>query len=93
MAASKSCSLTSCISPSTIMMLSYVAATIRSISAFSSCSKVGLITNWPSIRATRTSEIGPPKGMSETANAAEAANPANASGISIPSAEKRTMFM
>ena len=42
----------------TIMMLSYVAATIRSISAFSSCSKVGLITNWPSIRATRTSEIG-----------------------------------
>ena len=42
--------------------------------------KVGLITNWPSIRATRTSEIGPPKGMSETANAAEAANPANASG-------------
>ena len=40
------------------------------------------------MRATRTSEIGPLKGTSETASAAEAANPANASGISMPSAEK-----
>ena len=43
----------------------------------------------PSMRATRTSEIGPPKGMSETASADDAASPASASGISTPSDESR----
>ena len=62
---------------------------MMSMSAFSSCSKVGLMTNRPSMRATRTSEIGPPKGMSETANADDAASPASASGISMPSDESR----
>ena len=65
---------------------------MRSMSAFSNWSKVGLMTNSPLIRATRTSEIGPLKGISETARAAEAASPANASGMSTPSAEKRMMF-
>ena len=69
-----------------------VAPTIKSISAFASSSKVGFILNCPSIRATRTSEIGPLKGISETANAAEAAKPANASGISLPSDENKIIF-
>ena len=60
---------------------------MMSMSARSRASNVGLITNCPSIRATRTSEIGPPNGMSETASAAEAAKPASASGMSTPSAE------
>ena len=50
---------------------------------------VGLITNSPWIRATRTSEIGPWKGISLTAKAADAASPANASGIDSSSAEYR----
>ncbi len=58
-----------------------------SISASSRSLKVGFTLNLPFILATRTSEIGPLKGMSETAIAAEAASPANASGISTPSAE------
>ena len=41
------------------------------------------------MRATRTSEIGPLKGTSDTARAAEAARPASASGMSMPSAEYR----
>ncbi|OQA49550.1 MAG: hypothetical protein BWY47_00717 [Bacteroidetes bacterium ADurb.Bin302] len=73
-------------------MLSIVAATMMSRSAFSNCSKVGLITNFPSIRATRTSEIGPLNGISLTAIAADAAKPANASGISSPSAEYIVTF-
>ena len=74
------------------MMLSYVAATMMSMSAFSICWKVGSMTYCPSMRATRTSEMGPPKGMSDTASAAEAASPANASGMSTPSAENSMMF-
>ena len=69
------------------MMLSIVAATMMSMSASSRALKVGLITYSPLIRATRTSEIGPLKGTSETARAAEAARPARASGMSSPSAE------
>ena len=53
---------------------------------------VGLTTYLPSIRATRHSEIGPLKGISDTANAAEAANPASASGMSSPSAENNITF-
>ena len=88
MALSRSASDTSFISPSTIMMLSSVAATMMSMSAFSSCWKVGSMTNSPSMRATRTSEIGPWNGTSDTERAADAASPASASGISMPSAEK-----
>ena len=44
---------------------------MSSMSAFSSCSKVGSIMNSPFTRATRTSEMGPLKGMSLTAMAAE----------------------
>ena len=74
------------------MILSRVAPTMISISAFSNSANVGLMTNLPSTRATRTSEIGPLKGMSETAKAAEAAKPAKASGISSPSAENKMIF-
>ena len=65
---------------------------MSSMSARSSCSKLGLITNSPSIRATRTSLMGPLNGMSLTAIAADAARPAKASGISMPSAEYMVMF-
>ena len=41
----------------------------------------GLIIILPSMRATRTSEIGPLKGMSDTISAADAAKPAMASGM------------
>ena len=41
----------------------------------------GLIHNLPSILATRTSDIIPLKGISDTATAAQAAKPTNASGI------------
>ena len=74
------------------MIFSSVAPTIKSMSASSSCWKVGLITNSPLILATRTSLIGPSNGMSLAANAAEAAKPAKASGMSTPSAEKRITF-
>ena len=50
------------------------------------------MTYSPFILATLTSEMGPSKGMSEHASAAEAANPARASGMSVPSAEKSMMF-
>ena len=65
---------------------------MMSMSACLSCSKVGLIMYSPLMRDTRTSEIGPPKGISETARAADAARPAKASGISTPSAEKRMIL-
>ena len=83
---------TSFISPSTIMMFSSVAATISSRSAFSVSLKVGLILNSPSILATRTSEIGPRKGRSLVARAAEAARPARASGWMSFSAETSQML-
>ena len=62
---------------------------MRSMSASSICAKVGLMTYSPLMRATRTSEIGHSKGISEHANAHDAAKPARASGWSTPSAEKR----
>ena len=89
MALSITSSDTSFISPSTIIMLSMVAATIMSRSAPSSAWKVGFMTNSPLMRATLTSEMGPPNGMSLTASAADAANPARASGIVSLSAEIR----
>ena len=83
-----SCSDTSFISPSTIMMFSAEAPTMMSMSASFICSKVGLMTYSPPMRATRTSLIGHSKGISEQANAVEAAKPARASGWSTPSADK-----
>ena len=75
-----SCSDTSFISPSTIMMFSAEAPTMMSMSASFICSKVGSIMYSPFTRATRTSLMGHSKGMSEQARAVEAANPASASG-------------
>ena len=92
MASSMSCSDTSFISPSTIMMFSSVAATISSRSESFIWEKVGLMTNSPLIRLTRTSETGPPNGRSEVARAAEAARPARASGWMSFSAEIRLML-
>ena len=61
-------------------MLSALPATINSMSACSISAVKGLIINFPLARITRTSEIGPLKGISEIDKAAEAANPAKASG-------------
>ena len=91
-ASSMVCSLTSFISPSTIMMFSSVAATMRSRSASFICEKFGLITNSPFILHTRTSETGPPNGRSDVARAQEAARPASASGWMSFSAEMRVTF-
>ncbi|MBA7588891.1 hypothetical protein ES708_30961 [subsurface metagenome] len=79
----------SSISPSTIRILSLVAPTKRSISASPSSEMPGLILNFPLILPTLTSEIGPPKGISDTLRAAEAASPANESGKISLSAEIR----
>ena len=69
-----------------------VAATMMSMSVSAISLKLGLILNSPLIRATRTSEIGPSKGMSLTASADEAARPASASGWMSFSAEMRFTF-
>ena len=75
------------------MMLSRVAATMMSMSACSSASKVGLMTYSPLMRATRTSEIGPLKGTSDTASAAEAAwNKFSNNGGTVGS-EKEAVYM
>ena len=60
-------------SPSTIIRFFSVAAIIKSISAFSSSVRVGLTSISPSTLAIRTSQIISLMGISETANAAEAA--------------------
>ena len=80
MAPSITSSETSFISPSTIRMLSIVPPTMMSRSHSGISEKLGLMAYSPLRRTTRTSEMGPPKGMSETASAAEAARPASASG-------------
>jgi len=63
------------------MIFSLVAATMISRSSNSRSEIEGFNINWPSLRPTLTSEIGPLNGMSETDIAAEAANAAIASGI------------
>jgi len=63
------------------MMLSMLAATMISRSSDSISEIIGLMISLPSLRPTRTSEMGPLNGMSDTARAAEAANAARASGI------------
>ena len=87
MASIISFSETSFISPSTIATLSADAPTIISISADSRSSDEGFITYLLSIRATRTSDIGPLNGMSDIAIADEAAKAANASGFTFSSCE------
>ena len=89
MASTKSASLHSFASPSTINMLSTVPAMITFNSAFSASFGVGFTTNCPSIFVTRTSEIGPSNGIEEMLSAADAANPTNESGSTFSSAEIR----
>ena len=84
----RSCSDTSFISPSTIMIFSAEAPTMISMSASFICANVGFTTYSPLTLATLTSDMGHSNGMSEHAKAADAAKPANASGCSTPSAER-----
>ena len=65
-------SATCCAPPSTITMASRLAATIRSSSEVSRWATVGLTTNSPSMRPTRTPANGPAQGMSDRCSAAEA---------------------
>ena len=81
MASIISCSEISFISPSTITIESLVPPTIISKSAFAAFSMLGFTESCPSILTTLTSDIGPLKGMSEIAMAADAAKPAKVSGI------------
>ena len=73
------------ISPSNITISFTVPAIIISISEFFISDTVGLITYSPFTLPTLTSDIGPLKGISETAIAAEAAKPHKASGWCSPS--------
>ena len=57
---------------SIIVSASRVPTTMRSRADSSICSNVGLTTNSPSIRATRTAPTGPRNGSDEIASAAEA---------------------
>ena len=63
-----------------MMIFSSVPATIKSRLAFLISVVVGFTIYFPSILETLTSEIGPLKGISDTAMAAEAAKAAKASG-------------
>ena len=75
------------------MLMSFIeAATMMSRSARSKSFEEGLMHSLPSMRATRTSEIGPLNGMSETAIAADAARPASESGMTFSSAENNVML-
>ena len=63
------------------MIASRVPATIRSSSESSSWLKVGLTTNSPSMRPTRTEAIGPLNGISLIVSAADAAIVPTTSGM------------
>ena len=63
------------------MMLSIVAATTKSMSAFSRSSFFGLMIQLPLFLTILVSETGPLNGMSETDKAADAARHASASGV------------
>ena len=67
-------------------------ATMMSISAFSNSAEVGLTMYFHPYELREPQRSGPLKGISETAKAAEAAKPANASGKSSPSAENNIIF-
>ena len=53
------------------MMASLVPDTVIYISDFSLCSRVGLITSWPSTLPTATEPVGPSHGISEVARATD----------------------
>ena len=74
-------------SPSTIKISLAFAATINSKEAPANSLTLGFTLYSPLILATRTSEIGPLNGISETASAAAAARPTKASGKTSESAE------
>ena len=76
---------------STIMIASRVPATIRSSSESASSVCVGLMTNWPSIRPTRTDAIGPRNGISLIVSAADAASVPTTSGLFSWSVERTVM--
>ena len=65
--------------PSTIIIASSVPATIISISDSSNWLMVGLTINSPLILPTKTSEYGPPNGISEITKAADAPTAASVS--------------
>ncbi len=65
---------------STIMIASRVPDTMRSSSESASSVKVGLTTNSPSIRPTRTAPTGPANGISLIVRAADAATVPRTSG-------------
>ena len=66
---------------STIMIASRVPLTMRSSSDSSIWLAVGLTTNWPSMRPTRTAPKGPRKGISLMVSAADAAMVPMMSGL------------
>ena len=92
MASINSSSVMSFASPSTITMVCSFPDTIISISESSICDRVGLMTNSPSIRPTRTVAIGPLKGISEIINAADAPKPASVSAIFSPSLDNTVIM-
>ena len=63
-----------------MLIASFVPATVRSISDFSLCSTVGLITNSPSTLPTLTAATGPLKGILLIQVASEEPNKAVSSG-------------
>ena len=65
---------------STILIASFVPATLRSIFDFSNCSTFGLITYSPSTYPTVTPAIGPLNGILETDKANELPNIAAITG-------------
>jgi hypothetical protein len=73
--------------PSTITSALRLPATTSSRSLSGSCAGEGFSTKLPPMRATRTAEIGPRKGISESVSAAEAPTNAARSGVFSPSAE------
>ena len=76
--------------PSSIMLTKcLVPATTRSKSLYSSCSAVGLMTNLPSIRPTRTWAIGAMNGMSLIATAARGGDAGEDVGIVLPVERQR----
>ena len=75
-----SSSLTSFAPASTMLIASFVPATVRSISLSSTCSVVGLITNSPFTLPTLTAATGPSNGISEIDVAKDEPNSAAISG-------------
>ncbi len=73
---------------STMLIASFVPATVNSMSDSSICAGVGLRINSPFTRPTFTPAIGPLNGMSEIDNANEEPNIAAISGVQSCSTDK-----